>query len=172
MAWTEERVEVLKKLWIEGLSASQIALRLGGVTRNAVIGKVHRLGLSGRGKTSSTANRPRPARNTSHTNRTPRQTGGTVGNAALKMSPDANPEPAPAPRPARFEELVIPISERANIMDLTEHTCRWPIGDPTDKQFHFCGKKSDEGVPYCSYHRRIAYQPATDRRRGKDTASG
>ena len=81
------------------------------------------------------------------------------------MSPDAAAEPAP--RPQRFEELVIPISERANIMDLTEHTCRWPIGDPTESGFHFCGRKSDEGVPYCAHHRRIAYQPAGDRRQRK-----
>lgn len=165
MSWTDERVDVLKKLWMDGLSASQIALELGGVTRNAVIGKVHRLGLSGRGKTTSTASRNRPQRAPNAPSRPRAQSGGTVGNAALKMSPDA--DVAPAPRPQRFEELVIPISERANIMDLTEHTCRWPIGDPTDGEFHFCGRKSDEGVPYCAHHRRIAYQPAGDRRQRK-----
>lgn len=165
MSWTDERVDVLKKLWMDGLSASQIALELGGVTRNAVIGKVHRLGLSGRGKTTSTASRSRPQRAPNASSRPRGQSGGTVGNAALKMSPDSAAEPAP--RPQRFEELVIPISERANIMDLTEHTCRWPIGDPTENEFHFCGRKSDEGVPYCGHHRRIAYQPAGDRSRRK-----
>lgn len=172
MAWTEERVEVLKKLWTEGLSASQIALELGGVTRNAVIGKVHRLGLSGRGKTSNTVSRTRQPRNSTHANRMRSSGGGSIGNAALKMSPDENPEIAPAPRPVRYEELVIPISERANIMQLNEHTCRWPIGDPTDEDFHYCGRKSEDGVPYCSHHRRIAYQPASDRRREKKAANG
>ncbi|MEO1065954.1 MAG: GcrA family cell cycle regulator [Pseudomonadota bacterium] len=171
MAWTEDRVETLKKLWMDGLSASQIALELGGVTRNAVIGKVHRLGLSGRGKTS-TSSRPRQPRASQTTSRPRTQTGGTVGNAALKMTPDASPDIAPAPRPQRFEELVIPITERANIMQLNENTCRWPIGDPTEDGFHFCGRKADDGVPYCSYHRRIAYQPMADRRREKRAAAG
>lgn len=164
MAWTDDRVEVLKKLWTEGLSASQIAMELGGVTRNAVIGKVHRLGLSGRGKTSSAASRPRQPRAPAHPSKSRQTSGGTVGNAALKMSPDASQEVAPAPRTSQFEELIIPFGERANIMDLTEHTCRWPIGDPTSTEFHFCGRKSDESIPYCSYHRRIAYQPASERR--------
>lgn len=162
MAWTDERVEILKKLWIEGLSASQIAMELGDVTRNAVIGKVHRLGLSGRGKTSNPSSRTRQPRTPSNTSKPRQSSGGTVGNAALKMSPDAHV--APAPRVAQYEELVIPFGERANIMDLTEHTCRWPIGDPTSKEFHFCGRKSDESTPYCSYHRNIAYQAASERR--------
>lgn len=167
MSWTEERVDILKKLWMDGLSASQIALELGGVTRNAVIGKVHRLGMSGRGKASSTTTRPRAPRAPATPVRPRPQTGGTIGNAALKISPDASP--APAPRPVRYEELVIPITERADIMDLTEHTCRWPIGDPTEKEFHFCGRKSDDSTPYCGHHRRIAYQVATDRRRERRT---
>jgi len=170
MAWTDERVEVLKKLWAEGLSASQIAMELGGVTRNAVIGKVHRLGLSGRGKTSNAASRPRQPRAPSHPARTRQPSGGTIGNTALKISPEASPEVAPEPRNTHFEELIIPFGERANIMDLTEHTCRWPIGDPTSSEFHFCGRRSDDGIPYCGYHRRIAYQPTSDRRSKKASA--
>lgn len=171
MAWTDDRVERLKKLWTDGLSASQIAAELGGVTRNAVIGKVHRLGLSGRGKTSSTVSRARVAR-PSNPRPKPNNVGGTVGNAALKMQPDDVTLPQVAPRQSRYDELVIPISERANIMQLNEHTCRWPIGDPADKDFHFCGRKSDGDSPYCAYHRKIAFQPAADRRREKKAAAG
>lgn len=162
MAWTDDRVEILKKLWLEGLSASQIAMELGGVTRNAVIGKVHRLGLSGRGKTPRAPSRPRAPRPRQN-NPKPKHSGGaTIGNAALDIQHDENP--VPLPNIQRYEELVIPFSERANIMDLTECTCRWPIGDPTSSDFHFCGKKSAEESPYCSYHSKIAYQPASERR--------
>ena len=118
MAWTDERVELLKKLWSEGLSASQIAGRLGGVTRNAVIGKVHRLGLSGRA-TSSRSSVPRPRRNhTPRQSRAPSLTFGTRGNAALKPTYEAEFEATPAPAPV--EELVIPLHERATILTLNE----------------------------------------------------
>src|SRR5215471_8138393 len=138
MGWTEERVELLKRLWAEGLSASQIAARLGSVTRNAVIGKVHRLGLSGRA-TSSRSSSPRPRR--THVARTSRASSllfGTRGNTALKPQFEAEPDLAPAP----LAELVIPLNERASIMTLKEAMCRWPIGDPGEPEFHFCGRKS------------------------------
>ena len=105
MAWTDERVELLKKLWAEGLSASQIAGRLGGVTRNAVIGKVHRLGLSGRA-TSSRSSSPRPRRtHVPRANRTPSLMFGTRGANALKPQFETELDLAPAP----LEELVIPL---------------------------------------------------------------
>ena len=140
MAWTDERVELLKKLWTEGLSASQIAGRLGGVTRNAVIGKVHRLGLMF----------------------------GTRGNVALKPTYEEELELSPAP----LKELVIPLNERASILTLKESMCRWPIGDPGEPEFHFCGRKSCASLPYCEHHARMAYQPAQMRRREKRFASG
>src|SRR5680860_606690 len=168
MAWTDDRVELLTKLWAEGLSASQIAGRLGGVTRNAVIGKVHRLGLSGRA-TSSRSSAPRPRRNhTPRQHRAPSLTFGTRGNVALKPSYEAEYEPAPA----LVVELVIPLDERASILTLKESMCRWPIGDPTAEQFHFCGRKKEGAVPYCEHHARMAYQPAQARRREKRFASG
>lgn len=168
MAWTDERVELLKKLWAEGLSASQIAGRLGGVTRNAVIGKVHRLGLSGRA-TSSRSSVPRPRRNHApRQNRTPSLTFGTRGNAALKPTFEAEYEPTPAP----IEELVIPLHERASILTLKESMCRWPIGDPAEEDFHFCGRKKVGPLPYCEHHARLAYQPVQSRRREKRAASG
>ena len=140
MSWTDERVELLKKLWSDGLSASQIAAELGGITRNAVIGKVHRLGLSGRAKsTSSASQRPRKARSPSHMLR--------IGRASI--------------------DNIIPIGQRRTILELNEQTCRWPVGDPGSTEFFFCGGNTVTGLPYCAYHSRVAYQPATDRRRDK-----
>ncbi len=166
MSWTDERVEQLKKLWGEGLSASQIAGRLGEVTRNAVIGKVHRLGLAGR----ATVSRPKAMR--------PRKnvvvrTGAAKRN---KMQRYQNGAPNSFPNfPAAeggfdhlhrsYEELVIPLEERASILSLKETSCRWPIGDPQHDDFHFCGKGKQDGLPYCEFHSRRAFQPAQSRRR-------
>lgn len=178
MSWTDERVNTLKKLWTEGLSASQIAAELGDVTRNAVIGKVHRLGLSGRAKTTSTsAPRPRRARAPSQPSTRAASSGTaprSVGNAALKMDPQVKAEASPnvVPKAEPQSDVVVPISKRATILSLTEQTCKWPIGDPGDDGFHFCGNKSKNGLPYCDYHCRIAYQPVSDRRRDKKVARG
>ena len=169
MSWTDERVELLKKLWADGLSASQVAAELGGVTRNAVIGKVHRLGLSGRAKTTTTA--PRARRSRTQTARPQRPSNGpapTIGATALKADP--KPQAAPQPKAEQKPEadtVVVPISKRATILTLTENTCKWPIGDPGDPDFHFCGCKSEPDSPYCKYHSEIAYQQNTDRRRTK-----
>jgi GcrA cell cycle regulator len=162
MNWTDERVELLKKLWADGLSASQIAAELGGITRNAVIGKVHRLGLSGRAKSvSSAAPRPRKPRAPSH----PASMFRTHGATALKpMSmPDFDIEPL-IEREVR--PLLEPVSsENVTIMELREAMCRWPIGDPGNSEFRFCGSQSNSSSSYCEYHAQLAYQPATDRRR-------
>jgi len=176
MSWTDERVEQLKKLWIEGLSASQIAARMGGITRNAVIGKVHRLGLSGRSRPS------RPARTIA---RTPRQRPAapshpsrfkTAGATALKRQVDIETRPLPQveaePEPAPIRAVELPSGQRMSILTLTERTCKWPIGDPGDEEFHFCGHRSEASMPYCKSHARMAYQPAQDRRRRKKIGSG
>jgi GcrA cell cycle regulator len=168
MSWTDERVELLKKLWLEGRSASQISAELGGLfTRNAVIGKVHRMGLSGRTKSVETSpvsarpkerqpSRPLPQRSSASLSR---------GNLALAMA--SRPAPQPAPRPV--ENVVIPISERVTLMELKEAMCRWPLGDPATQDFRFCGIKSPGTLgPYCGYHSGVAYQPAQDRRRERD----
>ena len=161
MTWTDERVELLKKLWADGRSASQIAGELGGITRNAVIGKVHRLGLSGRAKSpSSAAQRPRKTRGPAHVLRAARPA--MRGNTALAFAYDVGVELEP-----ELIENVIPIGQRRTILELSEETCRWPIGDPGAADFFFCGGKSGTGVPYCPYHSRIAYQPAHDRRRDR-----
>jgi GcrA cell cycle regulator len=157
MTWTDERVELLKKLWSEGLSASQIAAELGGITRNAVIGKVHRLGLSGRAKSpSSAAPRPRKPR-AAQMLRMARPA--MRGNTALAQAFEVELEPEPVPY-----DNVIPLTQRRTILELNEQTCRWPIGDPGSTEFFFCGGPCMAGLPYCAYHSRVAYQPA-DRRR-------
>jgi GcrA cell cycle regulator len=159
MPWTDERVELLKKLWQDGLSASQIAAELGGVTRNAVIGKVHRLGLSGRGQPTSSIKRQRRSHPTGI--RRPRVS--TYGNLALKTNldvlPDVDLEPA--------RNVVVPIPRRLSIFQLNEHTCKWPIGDPGQESFHFCGHDSLENRPYCEYHAGVAYQAPEPRRRSR-----
>jgi GcrA cell cycle regulator len=160
MGWTEERVELLKKLWADGLSASQIAAELGGITRNAVIGKVHRLGLSGRAKSpSSSVPRQRKPRSSSMI-RVPRAH--IRGNTALAYDYVAEPEP---------ELIEIPVEQRKNLLQLTEATCHWPVGDPGSTDFFFCGGQSNEGSPYCNFHSRVAYQPASERRRERQQRS-
>jgi len=166
MSWTDERVETLKKLWADGLSASQIAAELGGITRNAVIGKVHRLGLSGRAKTpSSSLPRPRKPRAPSQIFRSMRAA--MRGNTALATHPVYEAEVEPEPE---LLENVIPIGQRCSILELTEDKCHWPIGDPGHPDFFFCGGKTTIGMPYCGYHARVAYQPAGDRRRDRRPA--
>ena len=160
ITWSDDRVEQLKKLWEAGLSASQIAAELGNVTRNAVIGKVHRLGLSGRAKSpSSSVPRPRkttrPAQHMMRISR-PVSRGNTALAHAFEMEVEADPVP--------FDN-VVPMSQRKTLLELTEETCHWPVGDPGSSDFFFCGGKSLASLPYCAHHSRIAYQPANDRRR-------
>ena len=166
MSWNDERVDALKKLWADGLSASQIAGRLGGVTRNAVIGKVHRLGLAGRATTSRMkSHRPR-VRTAQAVKRGLLRTRpvGSAGPSPLKSLYLADAEPYLPPA----EELVIPLNERKYIQTLTESCCRWPIGDPQQPDFHFCGKQKVPGLPYCEVHARRAFQPPQARRRERD----
>jgi GcrA cell cycle regulator len=169
MTWTDERVELLKKLWADGLSASRIAAELGGVSRNSVIGKVHRLGLSGRAKSTS-ASVPRqrkPRVHHQHMMRIARP--GVRGNTALAPLPVYETDLEPV---AQVIENIVPIGQRCTILELTESTCRWPIGDPSAGDFFFCGGKTIEGLPYCGYHSRIAYQPVSERRRDKRAERG
>lgn len=163
ISWTDERVESLKKLWQDGLSASQIAGRLGGVTRNAVIGKVHRLGLSGRATTSRQKSlRPRrPAAATTQKRLAVKPRFAQSGNTAFRALYQGDAETyTPV-----IEELVIPEKERKYITTLTDSCCRWPIGDPQHDDFHFCGKGKVTGLPYCEFHARRAFQPPQARRR-------
>src|ERR1022692_217941 len=159
MSWTDERVALLTNRWADGLSASQIAAELGNVTRNAVIGKVHRLGLSGRAKSpSSAAPRQRKARPAQHMMRVSRPV--SRGNTALAHAFEVELEPDPI-----AYDNVVPMSQRLSLLELNEATCHWPIGDPSSSEFFFCGGKALTSLPYCAHHSRIAYQPASDRRR-------
>ena len=168
MSWTDERVEMLKKLWSDGLSASQIAAELGGVTRNAVIGKVHRLGLSGRAKSPGSPSTIRPkriSRGGGYSTRISRKQKALV-NSGHKISGAAYLAENPV------IDLVAPEPLKLTLVQLTERTCKWPIGDPAEEDFHFCGHGCDENGPYCSYHARLAYQPIADRRRVAKAANG
>jgi GcrA cell cycle regulator len=142
MGWTDERVALLRKLWAEGLSASQIAIQLGGVTRNAVIGKVHRLGLAGRATPSRPAKRPvRTAR--------PR----VIGPSAPRMRMPSNVPTVVIPH---LEPLKLDDGKAANVLTLNESMCKFPIGDPTDADFAFCGR-GVSGGPYCADHARLEF---------------
>lgn len=168
MSWTDDRVDLLKKLWSEGLSASQIAGRLGSVTRNAVIGKVHRLGLSGRATTSRMkSSRPRARAATARRAAAQQRPNfRQLGNPAFRSLYQGDAEPfVPAP-----EEIEIPIGERKGLQDLLENDCRWPIGDPQHDDFHFCNRHKVPGLPYCEFHAKRAFQPPQARKRGGSNA--
>ena len=201
MSWTDERVETLKRMWAEGQSASQIAKELGGVTRNAVIGKVHRLGLSNRAgegaATPDEAEAPSLARSEAPSAK-PAEPAAVKPTPAPKPAPERPaPQPSPAPAsgatvtPLPIRKAIIPagqplppqpsaneispealasvreVEKRAKkltLMELTERTCKWPIGDPATEDFWFCGLPSVAGKPYCEAHVGVAFQPMSARR--------
>jgi GcrA cell cycle regulator len=156
---------------MEGKTASQIASLLGhGVSRNAVIGKVHRLGLAGRAKSpnSGGARQRRLAPSpTAHRAVAPRLTPAAPrmirGATALAIAAEALSEADPQV----FESVVVPMSLRVTIVELKESMCRWPLGDPATSEFRYCGSPAASG-PYCAYHGGLAYQSAQERRREHD----
>ncbi|WGH79394.1 GcrA family cell cycle regulator [Jannaschia ovalis] len=199
MAWTDDRVETLKRMWSEGASASQIAKELGGVTRNAVIGKVHRLGLSNRNADADA--KPEPAK--------PEKPKAAKPEAAKTPEPKKPAPEAPAaddeddddeprtmaavpqganvtplrkplmagqplpPQPSANEispealakvNAVEKTAKKISLMELTERTCKWPIGDPATPKFWFCGLPVQAGKPYCEAHVSVAFQPMSSRR--------
>jgi len=199
MSWTDERVDLLKKMWSEGQSASQIAKELGGVTRNAVIGKVHRLGLSNR--TGGAAEPAKPEAKAEKTEAKPVKA--TAESKAEEKPAVATPAPAaaapaaaataarPEPTAAPMRRAIIPAGQplppqpsaneidpaalakvgevekhakKLGLMELTERTCKWPIGDPATEEFWFCGLPSQAGKPYCEAHVGVAFQPMSARR--------
>ena len=177
MSWTDDRVEKLKKMWTEGQSASQIAKELGGVTRNAVIGKVHRLGLSNRnGGGGAPAEapakaEPKPAPETKAAKAAPAPEPAAAPTPAVrKIVPAGQPLP---PQPSANEispEALATVREvekkakKLSLMDLTERTCKWPVGDPATDDFWFCGLAVQAGKPYCEAHVGVAFQPMSSRR--------
>jgi len=168
MAWTDERIALLTKLWTDGLTASQIAAALGeATTRNAVIGKAHRLGLSGR---PSPVRSPRPARAAASRPSKPRPLNSAGRIPLLAKSGDPS-------RPSQVEPQMrtiipmaeIPLGPSVSLLKVTDKMCKWPIGHPGDEGFRFCGSSSRDGSPYCEGHAQMAYQPMQakrDRRTG------
>ena len=195
MSWTDERVELLKKMWGEGQSASQIAKELGGVTRNAVIGKVHRLGLSNRTGGAAPASEPKAAPKAAKPAAKPKPAAAAAPAAPSEPAPKKTKQVAEAadvpavvphvrkpiipagqplpPQPSANEispEALAKVSEiekkakRLTLMELTERTCKWPVGDPATPDFWFCGLPVQAGKPYCEAHVGVAFQPMSSRR--------
>jgi len=187
MSWTDDRVEILKKMWGEGQSASQIAKELGGVTRNAVIGKVHRLGLSNRATTGAASSsaatkaneaKARPAAKPAAKPKTAAKPAEPAAEVAPKPNLPARKQIIPAgqplpPQPSANEispEALAKVSEiekkakKISLMELTERTCKWPVGDPATEDFWFCGLPVQQGKPYCEAHVGVAFQPMSARR--------
>ena len=202
MAWTEERVKKLTLLWKSGNSASKIAIELGeGVSRNAVIGKIHRLGLSERGsgsngsgpkiKENKIKDKNLPKHQTSEvsdlqnsleasTQRSGKKRGRkpsikkltiNENQSILGFNADENSSLETGEIATEIDKVALKnmkeIEKKAkklNLLELTEKTCKWPIGDPATSKFWFCGHPSEQGKPYCETHISIAFQPITTRR--------
>jgi GcrA cell cycle regulator len=231
MSWTEERIERLKEYWTRGMTASQIADELGGVSRNAVIGKAHRLGLQARpspvkAHDQEEAAAPAPAALNPAADPAPPEpqsiapgdapvVGTTdepapwemeaieaepadaddeaeapAANAEAEAKPQAPPQPQirsigpggflrqgpgdqQPPIPPAPPRRLVPakpapeIADKTSLLDLNERICKWPLGHPGEPDFHFCGKPSNPGFPYCVDHCGVAYQaqlPRRDRR--------
>ena len=202
MAWTEERVKKLTLLWKSGNSASKIAIELGeGVSRNAVIGKIHRLGLSERGsgsngsgskikekkikdinlaehqnskvsdlenslEASTQKKGKKRGRKPSIKNLTSNENKSTLGSNANEVSSLETAEVDNEIDKVALKNMIEieKKAKRLNLLELTERTCKWPIGDPSTSEFWFCGHPSEQGKPYCETHISIAFQPITTRR--------
>ena len=140
MSWTEEKVAKLKELWGKGNTASQIAEIIGGISRNAVIGKAHRLNLSAKIKTRT-----------------------ATSNQNFENSFDENNFKIKKGRRSKFKSLIIEKDfEPENpkqLEELDENSCKWPIGHPNEKTFYFCGRSSIKDFSYCKLHLLYAYQP-------------
>mgnify|MGYP001235513190 FL=1 len=140
MSWTEEKVAKLKELWGKGNTASQIAEIIGGISRNAVIGKAHRLNLSAKIKTRTAASNENFDNSVNEKNTKNRRIGKSKFKSLI-IEKDFEPE-----NPKNLEEL-------------DENTCKWPIGHPDEKNFYFCGRSSLKDFSYCKLHLLYAYQP-------------
>lgn len=185
MSWTDDRVEQLKKMWSEGLTASQIAAKLGGVSRNAVIGKVHRLKLESRAQSpkSSSGRKPAAPRAPSTGGRSTgvRSTsrgGGSMGSSAPRsmstvtqtvgatvMKADVEEQTLAELDTRPIEDVVVPIARKLKLVELSEKTCKFPYGDPLADEFYFCGHDVHEETPYCNYHGKVVYQQPHERKR-------
>ena len=140
MSWNEEKVEKLKELWGKGSTASQIAGIIGGISRNAVIGKAHRLNLSSKIKTRN-ASSSQNFDSSSEENSSKQKKGRKSKFQSLIIEKDFEPE-----NPKKLEEL-------------DESSCKWPVGHPEEQSFYFCGRSSLKDFSYCKLHLLYAYQP-------------
>ena len=211
MSWTDERIDRLKAMWTEGATASQIAEELGGVSRNAVIGKAHRLGLESRPspvkageekeKKAKSAPAPRATKPTAPRSAAPAEPREAAADVARTASSAGAAEPrqprkldpkemqyrsvgpggfirqgpgdTQAPIPPAPPRRLVPakpsaeVADKTSLLDLNDRVCRWPMGHPGEPDFHFCGKPSNPGYPYCVDQCGVAYQaqlPRRDRR--------
>jgi len=150
MSWNDEKVEKLKKLWGNGNTASQIAQIIGGISRNAVIGKAHRLNLSAKIKSRNGSNNPTSKKQ-------------DFNNVSSKVS-----------RKSKFKSLLIEKNfEPENpkqLEELDENTCKWPTGNPDESSFYFCGRSSLKDFSYCKLHLLYAYQPRGKKEDAPDKA--
>ena len=139
MSWTDEKVEKLKELWTKGHTASQIAAALGDTTRNAVIGKAHRLNLEARA----------PSKHS--------------GASVSRENKQIRRGPAPTSRKAKFQSILLDKNfepeNPKSLEELTDTTCKWPIGHPNEEKFYVCGRKPEGEFPYCKLHVLYAFQP-------------
>ena len=139
MSWTDEKVEKLKELWTKGHTASQIAAALGDTTRNAVIGKAHRLDLEARA----------PSKHS--------------GASVSRENKQIRRGPAPTSRKAKFQSILLDKNfepeNPKSLEELTDTACKWPIGHPNEEKFYFCGRKPEGEFPYCKLHVLYAFQP-------------
>jgi GcrA cell cycle regulator len=139
MSWTDEKVEKLKELWTKGHTASQIAEALGNTTRNAVIGKAHRLNLEARA----------PSKHS--------------GVSVSRENKQIRRGPAQTSRKAKFQSILLDKNfepeNSKSLEELTDTTCKWPIGHPNEEKFYFCGRKPEGEFPYCKLHVLYAFQP-------------
>tara|TARA_B100001093_G_C26177133_1_gene738240 strand:+ start:13 stop:507 length:495 start_codon:yes stop_codon:yes gene_type:complete len=139
MSWTDEKVEKLKELWSKGHTASQIAEMLGDTTRNAVIGKAHRLDLEARAPSKQTST------------------------SSSQQSRQVRKHTQPQSRKAKFQSILLDKNfepeNPKSLEELNENTCKWPVGHPNEENFYFCGRKPENEFPYCKLHVLYAFQP-------------
>lgn len=176
MSWNEQKIQMLKDMWGNGYSASEIAKRLGGMTRNAVIGKAHRLKLS---------SRPSPIRREDEGGVSVAGLGGSVLPTMKSARKRVMLRPLPTvPVPATVKALpnreatttfrsLEPLKrvEGIAVTKAGDRHCRWPVGDPRSPDFRFCGCTAHEGLPYCVDHARVAYQNISRKSRNSDNDS-
>ena len=174
MSWTEQKIQALKDMWGHGYSASEIAKHLGGLTRNAVIGKAHRLKLSSRPLT--------PKANGEATTRIP-----AAASAGIPVAKSSQKRVMLRPLPVVPTPTIVNKSEPKEALSIFENAkrsegiavtkagdrhCRWPVGDPRSPDFRFCGCTAHEGMPYCIDHARVAYHSVGRKQRSSDQHSG